>query len=111
MDLTLVRRVGAALLAVAVVTVWLAMKPHVTQPVHFSAELSAAVADGPYEHAWPLLAMVHQRLGHPVEAREWLGHAARALEDPEFQRRGWERRLTMRRLTREARELIAPTQP
>jgi hypothetical protein len=46
MDLTLIRRVGAALLAVAVVTVWLSMKPHVTQPVHFSAELSAAVADG-----------------------------------------------------------------
>ncbi|MDX6367312.1 MAG: hypothetical protein QOK30_2388 [Nocardioidaceae bacterium] len=46
MDLTLVRRVGAALLAVAVVTVWFSMKPHLTQPVHFSAELSAAVADG-----------------------------------------------------------------
>jgi hypothetical protein len=46
MDLILVRRVGAALLAVAVVTVWLSMKPHLTQPVHFSAELSAAVADG-----------------------------------------------------------------
>jgi hypothetical protein len=46
MDPTLIRRVGAALLAVAVVTVWFAMKPQLTQPVHFSAELSAAVADG-----------------------------------------------------------------
>jgi WD40 repeat protein len=63
---------------------------------------------------WLFLAMAHQRLGHPEEAKHWLDQAARRLNDldPENPAPGvalalsWEQRLELRLLHREAEALI-----
>jgi tetratricopeptide (TPR) repeat protein len=68
------------------------------------------------EYNWLLLAMVHHRLGHPKDAREWLAKAAQSI-DGEMQQVPkklaaatawpWNRRLTLQFFRREAEELLA----
>jgi WD40 repeat protein/serine/threonine protein kinase/predicted Zn-dependent protease len=62
-------------------------------------------------YAWFFLAMTHQRLGHAIEARQWLDRALKWME-MEVQNPGnkavvvWNRRLTLQLLRREAQLLI-----
>jgi hypothetical protein len=46
MNIDLIRRISAAVLAVAVVAVWFTMKPNVQHPQNFSTELRTALANG-----------------------------------------------------------------
>jgi tetratricopeptide (TPR) repeat protein len=63
---------------------------------------------------WLFLAMAHARLGHPAEAQQWLAQATawmdeRLTRDP--QSLGWELRVLLRHLRREAEALIPPAGP
>jgi tetratricopeptide (TPR) repeat protein len=58
-------------------------------------------------YSWFFLAMIHQRLGHPKEARRWLDKAIKQMEE-EGKNPGvtWNRALTLQLLRREAGSLL-----
>ena len=59
---------------------------------------------------WLFLALAHERLGHPDEARQWLAKAVREIDQPSPERakinQVWNRRLTLGLLRREAEALV-----
>jgi hypothetical protein len=72
----------------------------------------------PYE--WLLLAMTHARLGHAEEAKKWLDRAAQWLDQPAGEKprsgpaddlAGWQTRLELQLLRREAEALVKGPKP
>jgi tetratricopeptide (TPR) repeat protein len=63
-------------------------------------------------YAWLFQAMTEQRLGHGAEASRWLKKAVEDIDQPPPERaddvaaNGWNRRLTLQLLRREAEDLI-----
>jgi tetratricopeptide (TPR) repeat protein len=74
-------------------------------------EASAPGTGGGEAAGWLFLAMAQTRLGHAVEAREWLGNAEGWLEQALQRRPGanplaWDQRLILQKLRREAEAVI-----
>jgi len=68
---------------------------------------------------WLFLAMAHQRLGHAEEARKWLDRAGRWIDQADKDRpreaavvpHGWQGRLEIRLLRKEAETVLKKTKP
>src|SRR5262249_20151454 len=61
-------------------------------------------------HNWLFLALAHQRLGHAVEARQWLDRAVQAPDQPATVQQPdlWDGRLEVQLLRKEAEAQVHP---